>query len=120
MGLVILADGDPSTPFADEYDYFDVVIRDPNDADGDGIPDLSDVPGAVVARPGITMRVEGGRVRATVTGTAGARCWVERADAIGGNVWTKAAEVLVGAAGSVEVDLGAATGESAWFRARWP
>lgn len=120
MGLVIFADGDPSTPFANEYDFFDVVIRDPNDADGDGIPDLSDVPGAVLLRPGITMRIEGGRARATVTGTADARCWVERADAIEGNGWTKAAEVVLGPAGSAEVDLGASTGDAAWFRARWP
>jgi hypothetical protein len=45
---------------------------------------------------------------------------VERADAIEGNGWTKAAEVVLGPAGSAEVDLGASTGDAAWFRARWP
>lgn len=119
-GLVILADGDPSTPFADEYDFLDLVIRDGNDADADGIPDLSDIPREVMERPGVSLRVEGGRLWATVRGVAGARCWVERADALAGWSWAKAAEVTVGAAGWVEADLGVPTGGEGWFRARWP
>ena len=50
-GLVILADGDPSTPFTEEYDYLDLVIRDPNDTNQNGLPDLSDPPSNGLVRP---------------------------------------------------------------------
>jgi len=120
MGLVVLADGDPSTPFADEYDFFDVVIRDANDTNGNGLPDLSDVPDPVAARPSIRVGMVGGRVRATVSGTSGARYVVERALDVTGGAWTTVAEAVAGQGGGVEVDLGPAAGDAAWFRARIP
>lgn len=40
-GTFALKDGDPSTPWAD-FALYAVALKDTNDADGDGIPDISD------------------------------------------------------------------------------
>lgn len=42
-GRIDLVDGEPTTPFAD-YTSQRLEIEDPNDEDGDGVPDLSAVP----------------------------------------------------------------------------
>ena len=117
-GLVVLSDGDPATPFMDEYDFFDLVIRDPNDANGNGIPDLSDVPAAGPSRPGISLALVNGRLRATLAGPPGARCLVERSASLAPMSWTTAADVTLGVVGNGEADLGPAMGDLALIRAR--
>jgi hypothetical protein len=119
-GLVVLSDGDPATPFTDEYDFFDLVIRDPNDANGNGIPDLSDVPAAGPSRPGISLALVNGRLRATLAGPPGARCLVERSASLAPMSWTTAADVTLGGVGTGEADLGPAMGDLALIRARLP
>ena len=42
-GDLSFQDGDPSTPAEDYFDWV-LLVTDPNDSDGDGIPDLSDLP----------------------------------------------------------------------------
>lgn len=118
-GLIVLADGDPTTPFADEYDFFDLLIEDPNDTDGDGLPDLTDSLSVAPVRPTLAATLAAGNVRVRVTGgTAGGRVAVERSPALPSSEWIRVGEVTLDAAGKGEVNAGAPTGDRAYFRTR--
>jgi len=119
-GLVVLEDGDPSTPFTDEFDFFDLIVIDPNDSNANGIADLSDVPTSAPIRPSLTAQWNAGKLTIRVTGTAGSRQIVERADTLSSPSWTTAAETTLDGSGSASVDLGTPSGDVGWFRVRTP
>jgi hypothetical protein len=66
-GDMTLADGDPATPWAD-YTRWVIEIVDPNDTDGDSIPDLSD---AVMPLPSLAEALDAPSLSWTTGGNAG-------------------------------------------------
>lgn len=119
-GLVVLEDGDPSTAFTDEFDFFDLIINDPNDSNANGIADLSDLPASVPVRPTLTAQWTSGKLSIRVSGPAGTRQVLERADALPGRSWTTAAEATLDSSGSAVIDLGTPSGDVGLFRVRTP
>lgn len=92
-------------------------IDDANDADGDGVPDFSDEPGAAVNRPMLTVRGTPNGVLLTVTGSAGIVCAIEESGSLSGGVWQTVRTVtLTGTSVSVELPL--AAGATGFWRAR--
>ena len=71
FGAMALTDGDLDTPEVD-YEIFLMGIRDPNDVDRDGIPDLSDQGGVEPERPRLRVAWSGGGVELTLSGPVGA------------------------------------------------
>lgn len=89
-GTFFLADGDPSTPFTEEYDVWDLFIADANDSDRDGLPDLSDpadLPPPQVT-PELRLSVAGGNLQLEVKAKAGVTVTMERRDALVSGGWT--------------------------------
>jgi hypothetical protein len=119
-GLIILADGDPSTPFPDEYDYFDLLIEDPNDADNDGLPDLSDTISAEPERPTLATSFTSNAVQIEVTGTPGAPLVIESSPTLPATTWTTAGEVTLNASGKATLSITDLSGNARLFRARTP
>lgn len=117
-GVVVLADGDPSTPFPNEFDYFDLIVEDPNDADGDTLPDLTDPSGA--PPPRVSFGVSGGVGVVRVSGPAGARATVESRRDLGGAGWAPVGEVVLDASGAGQVGVGVPLESAMFFRARVP
>lgn len=76
-GSLFLVDGQPATPFQDEFDLWDVFVVDPNDANANGIPDLSDPQPMAPTSPAISLSGPPGALRLTVTGEAGRTIRVE-------------------------------------------
>jgi hypothetical protein len=82
FGVLSLLNGDPETPEVD-YELFYVGVDDPNDADGDGHPDLTDGGGAVPPGPPLlTITAVGtNRLTLSVTGGVGRSYAVQASDA---------------------------------------
>ncbi len=88
FALLYFADGNPATPFADEYDLWQFDIRDGNDGDGDGFADFSDPPISVPpAAPIASLRIEGGVLKMTITAKAGQKVLVEQKLSLEAPVW---------------------------------
>ena len=51
---MIFADGNPSTPDPD-YFYWEISIKDPNDANANGIPDLTDAVNQTLVAPVLSL-----------------------------------------------------------------
>jgi hypothetical protein len=119
-GLVVLEDGDPSTPFPDEFDFFDLIIFDPNDSNANGISDLSDLPTSVSTRPTLLAQWKSGKLSMTVNGPAGTRQIIERTDTLTTAAWAPAAEATLDSSGFAVIDLGTPSGEAGLFRVRTP
>jgi hypothetical protein len=98
---------------------WDLLIADPNDFDGNGIPDLSDpnYPVVVSPPPVLGVSIRGGRIELSLAGQAGRTYVIEAAKDLGGNAWTTAASVTVASGGqTVEIPLPAL--DLAFWRAR--
>jgi hypothetical protein len=119
-GLVIFADGDPSTPFPDEYDFFDLLIEDLNDSDGNGLPDLTDDLTAAPARPTLAASIAANVVQLQVNGTPGARYIVESSPTLPATTWNSVGEVTLDASGKGSLNAGDANGTARLFRTRTP
>lgn len=117
-GVLVFQDGNPATPFQDEYDYFDVIITDPNDANGNGLPDLSDP--VTVAPPKVAWAGVGGSGKIGITGEPGALVAVEGTASLVAPVWAKVGEATLDPAGAGIVDVGVPSQGSMFFRARVP
>ncbi len=119
-GLIILADGDPSTPFPDEYDFFDVLIEDPNDTDKDGLPDLSDTLSVAPAQPTLAASFTPTAVQIEVTGTPGMPFVIESSPTLPATTWTTAGQVTLNASGKATFSITDLSGNARLFRARTP
>jgi hypothetical protein len=120
-GVLIFADGDPTTPFTDEYDFFELLVEDRNDADGDGLPDLSDATTSPPAQaPVLTTVTSGGTLRIRLQGTARAKCTVEVSPSLAVPGWITAGEVTLDAQGAGELEVGGLGEAARFFRARTP
>ncbi len=118
-GILVFEDGDPTTPYPDEYDYLEIVIQDPNDSDGDGIPNLSDTAVVAPPAPSLGIRRDGSNVVVGVKGTAGSAWMVERSTTPAGP-WVSPVTVTLSAAGTFELPAEAAGEGALMFRARTP
>jgi len=119
-GLVLLADGDPTTPFPDEYDYFDLLIEDLNDSNGNGLPDLTDDLFPAPTRPTLAASITAGLVQIQVHGTPGARYVVESSPTLPATTWSSIGEIVLDAAGKGSLNAGDASGTARLFRTRTP
>lgn len=91
FGLLAFTDGDLDTPQAD-YLVWALSISDANDANGDGIPDLSDpvVPPQLIPPPSLALRLEGTKLILSINGTVGKTCTIEQTSDLAGGNWTAA------------------------------
>lgn len=87
FGAVSFFDGDPGTPEVD-YELFFLGVDDPNDWNGNGIPDLTDPPPAGGTPPVLALALAGPEaVRLTLTGEAGRTYGLEARAALGAGAW---------------------------------
>ena len=119
-GLVLLADGDPTTPFPDEYDYFDLLIEDLNDSNGNGLPDLTDDLTGAPARPTLAASIAAGVVQLQVNGAPGTRYVVESSPTLPATTWSSVGEVTLDTSGKASLNAGDANGTARLFRTRTP
>jgi hypothetical protein len=87
FGYVEFSDGDLSTP-QEDYWLWVISIDDPNDHNGNGIPDFSDVPVADPVRPELRVELVPDSVRLTVVGTVGATYALQEITNLSGSGWT--------------------------------
>jgi hypothetical protein len=95
FGYVIFADGDPTTSTLD-YQGWVISIDDPNDANGNGIPDLSDDPGSsseVVVRLGLVR--SGGQLLLSMSGVTGNTYELQEASTLSSADWAKSGSVTL-------------------------
>lgn len=89
FSLMFVNDGRPETPTADFLTWI-VDLTDENDADGDGIPDLTDGESIVVEpiSPDLSIELTETLVRITVSGEAGRTYRIESASVVRPDLWT--------------------------------
>jgi hypothetical protein len=118
VGSFFFFDGIPSTPdFIDEFDVWDVFIADPNDADSDGVPDLSDTGGVVATPPTLAVSLSEGSLKLTITGQAGQTVIVERKPTLDTAAWTEVEPVTLTGT-TKEITLPLSGDNSDFYRAR--
>lgn len=87
FGFLDFEDGDPATS-ANDYRDWVLSIDDPNDADGDSIPDFSDDAGTLVeVPPTLSLARAGNELVFTISGRDGSSYDLEAKDALGLNNW---------------------------------
>lgn len=87
-GSLFLLDGHPATPFQEEFDAWDVFVVDTNDANANGIPDLSDPQPVAPTVPAVSLSGPPGALRLTVTGEAGRAVRVEWSPSLSSPTWS--------------------------------
>lgn len=119
LGAFFFADGDPTTAFPDEYDLWEIVVVDPNDSNGNNIPDLSDVPAGNPAGdpPLLAVRMDGGRLKLRITGKQGQVVTLEQRSAAGTGAWSPG-QALTLTADTQEFDLGTPAASTFFIRGR--
>ncbi|MSU34184.1 MAG: hypothetical protein EXS36_03550 [Pedosphaera sp.] len=121
FGAFFFADGDPATPFEDEYDLWVLQIHDGNDTDKDGLPDLSDPvegTGPPPKGPLLSLAVSSnGIARLTLTGTAGQKVLVERSETMSSSMWQGVQTATLGVE-PITLEFPASTAPSVFWRAR--
>jgi len=85
LSIIAFDDGDPSTDLAD-YAIWYLLISDSSDANGNGIPDLSD-PVSAVAPPSLSVAVQGRLVVVTISGTVGQTYDVQQSTGLAPATW---------------------------------
>lgn len=85
-GFAALADGTPETPTADFLDWV-LTLTDANDANQNGVPDLSDDSGAQTPPPRLQLRWEGGKLVLTLTGQSGLPYVIEQTATLTAPQW---------------------------------
>lgn len=119
LGAFFFADGNPSTPFPDEYDLWEIVVVDANDSDGDNIPDLSDEPASVVPPTPVSLavRMDSGHLKLVVTGKAGQSVQLEQQLSLSTAGWIPGQKLTL-ATDTQEFDLGTPAADVFFVRAR--
>lgn len=110
IGRLSAKDGDLTTTAEDYYDWL-LVFEDPNDADGNGIPDLSDdPPTGPIESPRITATADAAKtvLSLSIDGRIGQSLRIEFTAALGRDSWsTHSTVTLTRTPQSVELPLGA-------------
>jgi hypothetical protein len=119
LGSFFFDDGNPTTPFTDEYDLWEIVVIDTNDTNGNEIPDLSDVPGSIVDGPApiLTVRIVNDRLQLKVEGKAGQSVTLEQRSTLTSGAWTTA-QTLTLTSDTQEFDLGSPAASQFFIRAK--
>ena len=87
-GFVDFDDGDPNTPDPD-YLTWVLSIDDPNDSNGNGIPDFSDDPGPIVERkPALSLSLGSTNLLLSIRQGLGLACEIQRINSLGQTNWT--------------------------------
>jgi len=92
VDFFVFKDGDLATG-VDDYALWLLRINDPNDANRNGIPDLSDVP--VPRAPQLAVTRSDQQLLLSVSGVIGKRHDIERVSALGGTNWTVAVSLTL-------------------------
>jgi len=117
-GSLFLLDGQPATPFQDEFDAWDVFVVDLNDANANGIPDLSDPQPVAPTVPTVSLSGPPGALRLTVTGEAGRSVRVEWSPSLSSPAWSLIRSgTLSGLPEVIPVEVG---GSSGFYRVTSP
>ncbi len=117
FGITAFADGDPTTPEMD-YELFYVGIDDPNDADGDGTPDLTDPPVATPPiPPSLTIARAGDILNLTLTGEAGRSYQLDTLSNLSQTNWTTITNLTLSTSNGV-VSLPIPTDTTTFWRAQ--
>lgn len=120
LGSFYFYDGVPLTPFLDEYDLWNVQITDPNDADGNHIPDLTDGTEFVKPEgPVVKLVAAGGQLTLTITAKAGQQVTVEQSANLDGTAWEEV-ETRTLSSDSEDVSLASPSEGARFYRVRTP
>ena len=94
-GFVDFDDGDPNTTDSDYYTWV-LSIDDPNDSNGNGIPDFTDDVGSIAPRAPLLTIVNGmTNLLLTVSGTVGSVHEVQQTSSLGSTNWTLVSSVTL-------------------------
>ncbi|MDH7503255.1 MAG: hypothetical protein QHJ82_11180 [Verrucomicrobiota bacterium] len=116
FGVLATEDGMPETPATAEYQIYEVHIFDPNDSDGDKIPDLSD-DSPPPKPPTLTLLAADKKLKLRIQGEVGRRVYVEQSSLLTfQNATTLPAFTLTNA--TQEVELNWPTQATSFWRAR--
>lgn len=120
-GLAGLVDGMPATPATEEYVLWEFNVFDPNDADEDRLPDLSDPPAAVgpAVTPVVSVVVEDQFLRLRITARKGQSVIIERKATLGAAEWSEVETVSL-AEDTVTKNLPLSGDDSDFYRVRTP
>jgi hypothetical protein len=109
---------DPAIPNYDDFNEWMLMIIDPNDSDGDGIPDIVDSTAVTATAPRIEIIKTADGIRLLVHGDLGRAYTLEQATALPAATWTNPTTVTISADPQV-IDLPAPTSPIFW-RMRFP
>jgi hypothetical protein len=118
FGAIALLNGDPATPEVD-YELFFIGFDDPNDADEDGVPDLTDDVGPLPEPPLLALAPDGDGFRLTITGSPGVTYTLQRASVLLPEAWLDDRQVSLETTNLV-LTVPAGGGSERYWRLRWP
>ncbi len=118
FGVLALLNGDPATPEID-YELFYMGIDDSNDADNDGIPDLTDDLETPPTPPRLLLAREGASLRLDISGQSNFVYTLERASTLAPDPWVSNRLVTLSQT-NLSIALPDVSGPSGFWRLRWP
>jgi hypothetical protein len=117
FGYMMLEDGDLLTPNETDYETYAIGIDDPNDYDGDGVPDLNDPPPILAPVLTMTRSPIAGLLVLRVTGTIGQSLDVQFSPTFLPSVWTSVlSEPILLVEDSYSLELLAPSPSSGFYR----
>jgi len=123
FGVYLYENGSPIDDIPGDFALWEIDIFDPNDADGDRLPDLTDPDFAVIPpsplAPKISVTLEADAPRLRLTGTPGANYVIEQKDQLTAPAWVPSSTNQPAANGTVDVALSTkGSGGIRFWRAR--
>jgi hypothetical protein len=116
-GFIFLSDGQPATPSQD-YQAWVLTFHDTNDANTNGIPDLTDPEQtSVPTAPILSLSLEAGQLKLSIAGTKGASYDLEQSLTLSAASWEKSRSVTLTNSTQV-VDVGAGLSATMFYRLR--
>lgn len=113
LGLLDVVDGNLDTTYVD-YALWRLLISDPNDANKNGVPDLSD--SMDTRLPSLKISRAAGQLQLSISSTVGRMHHVEFMNALGGtNQWSAVTNLTLATDPQI-ITLGAATNKTSFWR----